>query len=125
MTDIADFLRARYTEDRARVGQWHDLECDIHEHLGGDLAGAIAAAEMLSAVPGAVCSCGGPESVLADLDAKERIVNDFAEASRCWDPDPETWYEVADGCAAALHRALRLLAVPFAAHPDYDARWRP
>lgn len=59
------------------------------------------------------------DEIDADLDAKLRIVdlythvryNDEGQPYFCGSGE-ETWYEV-----------LQLLALPFAAHPDYDENW--
>lgn len=50
-----------------------------------------------------------PARVLAEVEAKRRIVARLAdESSRRYDYD-----------------TLRLLALPYADHPDYDEAWRP
>lgn len=82
-----------------------------------------------------------PAAVLADIEAKRAILAEHAiDASRIrtYPFDPFTgkpnvvgaevncavcgWASIdpTSGC-----RTLRLLAVPFASHPDYDPSWRP
>lgn len=86
---------------------------------------------------GAICRCGidgglhdpdCPRRVLAEVEAKRRIVELADEASgldavvdgefRVGSRDP-----VAEPYIGDL--ILRHLAAPYAGHPDYDARWRP
>ena len=110
MDDLVQFLRAQLDREAARATGWHDLECDIHEHLDAGLLAQIAAARMLEEVPGAVCDCGGPARVLAEVDAKRRMIDDV------WGgPDHDDMW---------THH-LRLLALPYADRPDYRDTWRP
>lgn len=60
----------------------------------------------------------GPEWVLADIEAKRRIVRHFAEKIEGWEQSQEYWMD--DGV-----KTLCLLALPYADHPDYDEAWRP
>jgi Family of unknown function (DUF6221) len=63
----------------------------------------------------------GPSRVLADCDAKRRIVEHVqGVGGDAGDPagvEPES-------LPMATH-VLRLLALPFADHPDYREEWRP
>ena len=53
-----------------------------------------------------------PARVLAECEAKRRIVEQLAPiAEETWDVD--------------LGRVLKLLALPYADHPDYRQEWRP
>ena len=68
-----------------------------------------------------------PARVLAEVDAKRRILNEHA----CPCPDPDC----GDcGACSGDHHAdptpapcttVRLLALPFTGHPDYRPEWRP
>lgn len=62
-----------------------------------------------------------PARVLREVEAKRALVD-------LWDDEP-AWemsgYEEHAGFSAGLGRALRLLAVVYADHPDYDPSWRP
>jgi len=66
-----------------------------------------------------------PERVLAECEAKRRIVELHAGAHECsvyakGEVDNCAWVESDDTCST-----LRLLALPYADHPDYDEAWRP
>jgi hypothetical protein len=86
-----------------------------------------------------------PARVLAEVDAKRQLLRDAVSAKHAVCEDP--WYtcpaatEARDGgecgkddmrgepCECGrddrLHRACRLLALPYADHPDYREEWRP
>jgi hypothetical protein len=130
VSGIVEFLRARLAEDEeaaraATEGPWF-ADHPEPKHWGDDPESALL-------VRGKVLCIldnqyGGPLNVdhivrhdptrvLAENEAKRKIID---------------WYEVADA-SFELHRdawqimrqVLLLLAVPFAAHPDYDERWKP
>lgn len=79
-----------------------------------------------------------PARVLAECEAKRRIVghHQYGMGSRIvWPGVTEEAYEVCSACyersddgyasnAKAPCMTLRLLALPFADHPDYDEAWR-
>lgn len=123
--DIADFLRARYAEARALAndatpGPWTAEQPERHPRWGdhgynhqlwGD---NTLLAEFNTEYDGGLnavyTAAYNPQHTLADLDAKERIIEDT------WGgPDHEEMW--------AHH--LRLLALPYADHPDYRKEWRP
>ncbi len=68
-----------------------------------------------------------PERVLAECDAKRRILSDHGRArdavaaAALDDPARSGWL----GAAEALGRVLRSMAVPYADHPAYDPEWMP
>lgn len=120
---IVGFLRARYTEARSREAgkrrvrsdfpfefEWRrDFDREVVE-VGHGPSGFSMPADDFWEQYGE--SAADP-AVLADLDAKLRLI-DWCE----WPgggPDSRYDYEW----------ALAVLAVPFAAHADYDERWRP
>jgi hypothetical protein len=126
MSDLAEFLRARYTEDRQEEEGRRTLPANMHEveflWEGGEgyvLLGGIHrvdAAEFwkLNGIP-------GPDpDVLADLDAKLAIVDLHAGPHECSSYDAISreinacqWVPGGD-CTT-----LRLLAKPFGEHRDY------
>jgi hypothetical protein len=120
---IADFLLARIAEREDSALRWHDGECDY-------LAVNSAADLMMGAqVPGAFCDCGGPGRVLSDCDAQRRIVEAISEAAtdlRMVEPEHgDTLRRLSDSLATERQWYLRLLALPYSDHPDFDEAWRP
>jgi len=65
------------------------------------------------------CKCNYPARVLAECEAKRRIVNRWADSFGQWNATQ------ADAARAQKDSTLRLLALPYADHPDYDEKWRP
>ena len=65
-----------------------------------------------------------PAHVLAEVDAKRRILDEQEQAARY---AKTTWGQgnSDQSRARALGKVLRLLALPYADHPDYDEAWRP
>ncbi|MGW7636138.1 DUF6221 family protein [Streptomyces decoyicus] len=63
-----------------------------------------------------------PERVLAEVEAKRAIVDQYAEVA---ENDGANAYEYDRGWVNALRESARLLALPYAAHPDYRDEWRP
>jgi hypothetical protein len=59
-----------------------------------------------------------PAAVLADCEAKRRIVNAWRSGFPDEDRYSTGWHDF------HVH-ALCLLALPYADHPDYDEAWRP
>ena len=96
MTDLTEFLLARYAEDEATVRP------DIHEPESWcDRAEGV---HLESA------------RVLADIAAKRRIVEFYAVAMQEGD-EPDVIHAYADVCEA--------LASVYADHPDYRPEWAP
>jgi hypothetical protein len=60
-----------------------------------------------------------PARVLAEVDAKRRILALHDEQHDC-DGDPRSYADPYEGC-----RTLRLLALPYADRPGYREEWRP
>ena len=58
-----------------------------------------------------------PAFVLAECEAKRQIVKEHLEAG-------ETWCPSCDGQTQPC-KTLRLLALPYADHPDYRQDWKP
>lgn len=153
VTDLADFLRARYTEQRSReegkrrsrpsMFDGHSVEILYQDGVETLLVDDHPyPAEQYLAV--ATEPAPDPE-VLADLDAKLAIVDDLlAEKHEVVD---DCWYtcsaatverdggESCDddrrdgpcdcGRDARVERRLRILAKPFSKHADYKAEWAP
>lgn len=74
-------------------------------------------------LPGRTSSGFDPARVLAECEAKRRIVALHDGAHECsvyvrGEVDNCAWVERGDSCST-----LRLLALPYADHPDYDPSW--
>lgn len=121
MVELVEFLAARLDEDE-QVARAADSKL-------GYLVGAVdywfpeAERDEQHAVRHA------PGRVLAEVDAKRRSVAlHHAELVEAKSPDGDDravlWCWECDGEAFPC-RTLRLLALPYADHPDYDEAWRP
>jgi len=134
VSEIADFLRARYAERRALAESIHHRDCESLPDIlyPGRETGA--------------CDCGEPAAVIADCDAKLALVDDILAERHEVVEDP--WYtcsaatEEHDGgrccdqnrrgkpcdCGrdACVNRRLAILAQQFAAHPEHKGEeWAP
>lgn len=140
--DLVQFLRDRLNEDqqvalaagRVTGGGNPDAESTIHTHSDDEEAVAEHIARH------------DPARVLAEVDAKRRLVADVL-AERHFRNEEDHWYSCAaltdeqgeplcfdEGRAPGpcdcgrderATRRLRLLALPYADHPDYRQEWRP
>jgi hypothetical protein len=112
--ELVRFLQARFAEDAARQQdiweQWHHRDCE-----------ALPQALYPDRETGA-CDCGVPTSVLAEVEAKRRILAYATRRVSCSDAHPQEDMYHPDGHADT--ELLRLLALPYADHPDYRAEWR-
>ena len=126
MSDLVEFLRARLGEDEAvalaaTAGPWHKVDGGVT-----DLADAwpVSMTEYDNVdndqADRAHIARHDPARVLADVEAKRRIIADreHIDASA---GDTE-WHS---GYSDGNYDALRALALPYADHPDYDESWRP
>jgi hypothetical protein len=148
VTDLADFLRARYGEIRAAAEAAHQADpapwtADASEPGYTNVRGHAHGAGIISAADGEpLWDCEGsgtlcmtapsarhaalhhPLNVIADIDAKLALVDAYVGAEKTLDawtcPDDRII-----GHADGLDDALRLLAQPFAGHADYKEEWRP
>lgn len=116
-TTLTDFLLARIAEDEADAETKHDTAYHDYEN----------------------CHCNHPARVLAECEAKRRIVGlCTAEAMRMGDTiesmaDDGGWDSIGDDSTFHITRQeylrhreiLRLLALPSADHPDYREEWKP
>jgi hypothetical protein len=101
---LADFLAARFDEDEGWAPTRHTLLClrtGCETCIFGDDEDTIAAER--------VCTCGYPARVLAECEAKRRIVELMSD---------EVEYVVYSD------DVLRALALPYADHPDFRPEWR-
>jgi hypothetical protein len=116
---LSEFLLARLSVDegraRAALGllgietEWHRVEWLRERGL------TIADAQHMTH--------HAPRRVLAEREAKRRIVEEYAPVAK--NDTGESEPEYAYGWAEGLGEAVRLLALPYADHPDYRDEWRP
>lgn len=112
MSELVDFLRARLDEDEAAArgvnrGLWNSrvalLDPDLYGHVIRQ----------------------HPARVMAEVEAKRRIV----EIHREGDPDKD--WRFCEQCSEDERlepfpcATVRLLALPYADHPDCREEWRP
>ncbi|NUP15366.1 MAG: hypothetical protein HOZ81_04535 [Streptomyces sp.] len=134
MNEIADFLRARYAEARelaltASPGPWH-ANAEHDEVVAADgitvADGFALSGRQLRATVDHIAA-NDPADVLADLDAKLRMV-DLLEYQLGWNADHDrdvTEHEIRTMQSAA-REAFRILTQPFAGHPDHKGEeWAP
>ncbi|WP_020135033.1 DUF6221 family protein [Streptomyces sp. 351MFTsu5.1] len=137
---IVEFLRARYAEARQREENQRRVRGDFPYEVSickefdeefieiGAGGFRMAPAEFWERY-------GEPAvdpAVLADLDAKQQLISQiFAYEAKidgewgCCHSAGQIEAGMCEGTRPDDIPALRLLAVSFAAHPDYDERWRP
>jgi hypothetical protein len=107
---LVEFLRARLDEDE-QVARAVEPDTDV------DVPYTSQAAQ---AAQYAFLKRFGPARVLAEVDAKRRLIAKYEhyDASARY-PDSE------GGMAMGLEAAVEFAALPYAAHPDYREEWRP
>ncbi|MGW4493775.1 DUF6221 family protein [Streptomyces sp. NPDC004376] len=146
MTEIADFLRARYQEQRAiaEAAAEHAGTGDWRYQPGSDYVAAVQTfpddmparrelwtplvteagsyiGDTLDDEIGSHIAAHDPAAVIADLDAKLEIVSDY---ERCEDDTASATPNEHTGWADALECVVATLALPFAGHPDYREEWK-
>lgn len=120
---LTEFLRARLDEDER-----------VATVLGDDMrqSWAIPEDESVAVIH---MHRHAPARVLAEVDAKRRIMDEHTTVVLRGGPGAR-YYETTRACrsceppkqfpeTAVPCRTLRLLALPYAGHPDYDPAWRP
>lgn len=132
---ITEFLIARIAEDEARASWYHRLHC-LRTACDAECCWGDATDEQTDAER--VCTCGYPARVLADCEAKRRIIalhipgDDFPDNPACvlcqWDVDCEAprhdhQYEAGKRSEWPCETVLALASV-YVDHPDFDETWR-
>ena len=115
--DLVAFLRARLDE--------HKQAADDGELAGLDRGWPFsvdAQAEWEYRAATAYRERFKPTRVLYDIEAKRRIIDAFLRREH--DSNGLPTVGTADSRAAGLLMAIRLLALPYADHPDYRPDWR-
>lgn len=137
MTSLVEFLRTQYMEARAAEAgkraipgglpfRWTAVYTKDDPHVLIDGVRRFSENEFFE-------QYGEPDAnpaVLADLDAKLAVLDEHQDVNdgSCGTCVDGRWgYPTHGGSSPQSYpcRTLRLLAVSFAAHVDYDERWRP
>lgn len=127
--ELVKFLNARLDEDAALAhaaspGPWHVNE-DSDEVLAADditvAEGFALSGSQLRATTAHIAR-NDPPSILFDLDIKRQMVGRAAQ-TRAWVIGESG--AVAGPAVMLASDTLRLLALPYADHPDYCEEWRP
>jgi hypothetical protein len=115
---IIEFLTARLDEDEAVARDALDdldLDGDGSEWTTGHFD------HTMTSNPSALfIRSRSPEQALADVAAKRAIVAECIEHT-----DEDAWERDRVAASELAYATLRLLAQPYADHPDYDEGWRP
>lgn len=133
MTQIADFLRAWYTERRALAeaaspGPWHaNPEHDEVVAADGITVAegfALSGRQLRATVDHIVAN--DPAAVIADCDAKLCILDEVIPEIDAMDARIDGEWGVGDPTERESTNLLRILAQPFAGHPDHKGEeWAP
>lgn len=115
--NVIEFLLARYAEEEAAAraaqeGPWDIEETDNELRSAQPHRGEIGYIYLQT--DRAFIAMHDPTAVLADVEAKRRVVAAIEEhRENEWDGDP-------------IHeRVLYALASAYSTHPDYSQRWKP
>ncbi len=109
--DLADFLMARFAEDEAVARQLGQMWALVAEGDRSRLdSGVREGMDSVFSVADGAPADSAPSRLVAELDAKRRIV--------------ERVTDVARASCAVCDEVLALLALPYTGHPDYREEWR-
>lgn len=124
LMNLTDFLLARVAEDEhdayhaqgilGMVSHWHEVETLRQRGLTRADARHV--------------HHWSADRVLAECEIKRKLIGPLARDGDDlpWDDETPEQHQVRrDAEAAVWLRVVRLLALPYADHPDYDPEWRP
>lgn len=138
--DLVEFLTARLDEDEQtalaaspgpwRPGEEHDDVIAVDDITVAE--GFALSGRQLRATVDHI-ACHDPARVLAEVDAKRRLVELHSTPHTVVDgfcveeggPCTHRGEDECTLCGETPCATLRLLALPYAGHADYDEAWRP
>lgn len=144
--DIAEFLTARLDEQEAAANEFYTkrgADTFTHQHGLFQARAGILGHEMVKAPRFSNIEYEALNWVLTDVAAKRAILAEHATMYRSigWLEDGDEAGSELSVCGRCVSkhsyyasradvpegpcRTARLLALPYADHPDYDASWRP
>jgi hypothetical protein len=131
--DLVAFLRAREAEReqvarRARATRVHDSARKQHWHANGhairDMDGHLVTGRQARSAEAAHIARHDPAWVLADVEAKRRIIDRYKFVDNHGAAvDHVRALDMSTGARAALLDVVKMLALPYAQHPDYRQEW--
>lgn len=109
--DVVAALRVFLEQAERDAPRVHHIECDVHVHTDPvhGMTSALAGLRILHEVPGAVCDCPVPETLLADIASKRNVLDAYEadiQAKTTVDPDGYASYLIA-GAQAVRGRLIR------------------
>jgi hypothetical protein len=132
--DLVQWLRAQLDIDAARATaaaaaeeDGPDWRYDGHAVITrreGDLV-AVGSQDFMESERGEFIAEHDPARVLREIDAKRRLLSEYADVAANETDNLDEAVEYADGWANGLGLAVRLLALPYADRPGYLESWRP
>jgi hypothetical protein len=105
---LVEFMRARLDDDERAAENVHHYACD-----------SLVFRAPRHSVP---CDCSTPGLIRAEVDVQRRIVEMYRSATEDFTRFDQTHDEFTN--EATLETVVRLLALPYANHPDYQQEWK-
>lgn len=123
MDELARWLGEQLDADLPYAAAWHIAGCDMYGHLGVSVASSVAAIAMYHEAPGAVCSCDGPTRIRREIEAKQRLLTDYAKEARLIERGYQSGWT--DGGQAVREHLIKTWAAIYEQRPGYREDWRP
>lgn len=125
MSPLVDFLLARIAEDEALARG--AVERSSYGWSDNAFSEAVELAENEGARKQGTDHIArwDPARVLAECDAKRRVVDSLRDLTDAETTEDQAWaLERGDRSEQVAIATMRLLALPYADHPDYRDEWR-
>jgi len=134
--DLVQFLRDRLDEDEATAraaasAERADTWTAIPDSYGGVLDGTgsrslvVGYGDVMAPGTAAHIARHDPARVLAEVEAKRRIIDDVVPQIDGMEDRIDSEWGAGDPTERESATLFRLLALPYADHPDYREEWRP